>query len=113
MARHVSRKVVSSGLAERCELQLAYSIGIAEPVSIFVDTFGTGLIDDHKITEMVSRNFNFKPFNIIEYLNLKRPIYGKLAAYGHLGREGYPWEDQIDNEEFTKAVKESLLWKIV
>ena len=112
MARHVSKQVVASGLAERCELQLAYSIGIAEPVSIFIDTFGTGLIDDYKITGLVSKYFDFRPFNIIQYLNLKRPIYGKLAAYGHLGRKGYPWEDQVENKEFMKAAKESLLWKI-
>ena len=112
MARHVSKQVVASGLAERCELQLAYSIGIAEPVSIFIDTFGTGTIDDYRITDLVSKHFDFRPFNIIEYLNLKRPIYGKLAAYGHLGRQGYPWEDEIENKEFVKAAKENLLWKI-
>ena len=113
MARYVSKKVVSSGLAERCELQLAYSIGIAEPVSILVNTFGTGVIDDQRITDLVSKNFDFKPFNIIKHLNLKRPIYEKLAAYGHLGRDGYPWEIDQREENFLKAVKENLLWKII
>ena len=113
MARHVSKSVVSSGLAERCELQLAYSIGIAEPVSILANTFGTGVISDKEITELVSKYFDFKPYSIIKYLNLKRPIYSKLAAYGHFGRSEYPWELNKKNKKFKKAVKERLLWKIV
>ena len=113
MARYVSRQIVLSGLADRCELQLAYSIGIAEPVSIFVDTFGTGKIDDDRITDLICKHFDFKPFSIINHLNLKQPIYGNLGAYGHLGREGLPWEtDEIDSE-FSSSVKDNLLWKIV
>ena len=113
MARYVSRQIVMSGLAERCELQLAYSIGVAEPVSILVDSFGTGKIDDERITNLVCENFDFKPFNIIKDLELKQPLYGKLAAYGHLGREGLPWETNNIDENFLKSVKENLLWKTV
>ena len=113
MARYVAKKVVSSELAERCELQLAYSIGVAEPVSILVDTFGTGRIDDEKITKIVTDSFDFRPYSIIEYLNLKQPIYGKLAAYGHLGRDEYPWEEDKEDKIFAKSVKDNLLWKIV
>ena len=113
MARYVAKKVVASGLSERCELQLAYSIGVAEPVSILVDTFGTGKIDDQKITKIVKESFDFRPYSIIEYLNLKQPIYGKLAAYGHLGRDGFPWENDKENKSFDKSVKDNLLWKIV
>jgi len=113
MARYVAKKVVSSGLAERCELQLAYSIGVAEPVSILVDTYGTGRLDDEIITKIVTDSFDFRPYSIIEYLKLKQPIYRKLGAYGHLGREGYPWEEDKADSEFEKHVKDSLLWKIV
>ena len=113
MARYVSRQVVMSGLAERCELQLAYSIGVAEPVSILIDTFGTGKIDDDKITDIVCNHFDFKPFNIIKDLKLKQPIYRKLAAYGHLGRKGLPWETNKLKNSFLKSVKENLLWKTV
>ena len=113
MARYVSRQVVMSGLAERCELQLAYSIGVAEPVSILIDTFGTGKIGDDKITDIVCNHFDFKPFNIIKDLKLKQPIYRQLAAYGHLGRKGLPWEINKLNNSFLKSVKENLLWKTV
>ena len=104
---------VMSEIAERCEVQLAYSIGVAEPVSILVDTFGTGKMDDERITKLVSDHFDFRPYKIIKQLNLKRPIYSKLAAYGHFGREGYPWEVKSKNKKFIKSVKDSLLWKIV
>ena len=113
MSRYVAKKVVSSGLAERCELQLAYSIGIAEPVSILANTFGTGVIDDREITKLVSQYFDFRPYSIIKYLNLKRPLYKKLAAYGHLGRDGFPWETNKTDKAFTSAVRDRLLWKII
>ena len=112
MARYVSRQIVLSRLAERCELQLAYSIGIAEPVSILVNTFGTGKIDDDRITDLVCKHFDFKPFNIISHLNLKQPIYQNLAAYGHLGREGLPWETNNIDTIFLRSIKDNLLWKI-
>ena len=112
MARYVSKQIVLSGLAERCELQLAYSIGIAQPVSIFVDTFGTGKIHDDRITDLVCKHFDFRPFSIIKHLNLKQPIYQNLAAYGHLGREGLPWETNDIDTNFLRSVKDNLLWKI-
>ena len=112
MARYVSRQIVLSRLAERCELQLAYSIGIAEPVSILVNTFGTGKIDDDRITDLVCKHFDFKPFNIISHLNLKQPIYQNLAAYGQLGREGLPWETNNIDTIFLRSIKDNLLWKI-
>ena len=113
MARHVAKCVVASGLAERCELQLAYSIGVAEPVSILASTFGTGVISDREITELVSEYFDFKPYSIIKYLNLKRPMYKELAAYGHFGRDEYPWESNKKNKRFKKMVKDRILWKIL
>jgi S-adenosylmethionine synthetase len=112
MARYVSKQIVLSGLAERCELQLAYSIGVAQPVSIFTETFGTGKINDDRITDLVCRYFDFRPFNIIKHLNLKQPIYQNLAAYGHLGREGLPWETNNIDTNFLRSIKDNLLWKI-
>jgi S-adenosylmethionine synthetase len=94
MARHVAKNVVASGLAKKCEIQLAYSIGVAEPVSILVDTFDTGAIPNKHISNIVEEVFDFRPAAIIEYLDLLRPIYKKTAAYGHFGRdeEGFTWE---------------------
>ena len=87
MARYAAKNVVAAGLAERCEIQLAYAIGVAHPMSVFVDTFGTGVISDSKITEVVKAVFDFRPAAIIDTLQLQRPIYRQLAAYGHIGRE--------------------------
>ena len=86
--------MVAAGLAKKCEIQLAYAIGIARPVSILVDTFGTGVIEDEKIAELVFKNFDFMPGSIIRDLDLRRPIYRQLAAYGHFGRTDIdvPWE---------------------
>ncbi|MFH1675272.1 MAG: methionine adenosyltransferase [Pseudomonadota bacterium] len=94
MARHVAKNVVAAGLAKKCEIQLAYSIGVAEPVSILVDTFDTGAIPNKHIASIVEEVFDFRPAAIIEYLDLLRPIYRKTAAYGHFGRdeEGFTWE---------------------
>ena len=94
MARHIAKNVVAAGLADRCEVQLAYAIGVAEPVSILIETFGTAKIDEEKISELVRRNFQLTPKGIIEYLNLRRPIYRKTAAYGHFGRNEpeFTWE---------------------
>ena len=94
-ARYVAKNVVAAGLADRCELQVAYSIGVAEPVSILVDTKGTGKLPDEKISEIVRKIFDFKPKSIIEQLNLRRPIYSKTAAYGHFGRNDpdFTWEN--------------------
>ena len=93
-ARYAAKNVVAAGLAKKCEIQLAYAIGIARPVSILVDTFGTGVIEDEKIAELVFKNFDFMPGSIIRDLDLRRPIYRQLAAYGHFGRTDIdvPWE---------------------
>jgi len=94
MARHVAKNIVAAGLADRCEVQLAYAIGVAEPVSVLVDTFGTGKIDETKLEALVRKNFSLTPKGIIESLNLRRPIYKATAAYGHFGRLGkdFTWE---------------------
>ncbi len=93
-ARYAAKNIVAAGLAKKCEIQLAYAIGIAEPVSILVDTYGTGVIDDEKIAELVRKNFEFTPGGIIKALDLRRPIYRQVAAYGHFGRTDIdvPWE---------------------
>jgi S-adenosylmethionine synthetase len=94
MARHIAKNIVAAGLADRCEVQLAYAIGVAEPVSVLIDTFGTAKIDEDKIAELVRANFKLTPKGIIESLNLRRPIYRKTAAYGHFGRNDpdFTWE---------------------
>ena len=100
-ARHVAKNVVAAGLASRCEVQLAYAIGVAEPVSVSVDTFGTGKIEESKIINLIRDNFELKPAGLISYLKLLRPIYRKTSAYGHFGREvpEFTWEatDKADN----------------
>jgi S-adenosylmethionine synthetase len=94
MARYIAKNVVAAGLADRAEVQLAYAIGVAEPVSVRVDTFGTGKVGESKLTELIRKNFSLTPKGIIESLNLRRPIYQKTAAYGHFGRNDpdFTWE---------------------
>jgi S-adenosylmethionine synthetase len=94
MARYIAKNIVASGLASRCEVQLAYAIGVAEPVSVMVNTFGTGMIPDPRFTELVRANFQLTPRAIIESLRLRRPIYRKTAAFGHFGRteDTFTWE---------------------
>jgi S-adenosylmethionine synthetase len=94
MARYIAKNVVAAGLADRCEVQLAYAIGVAEPVSVLVETFGTGKVSDEKIAEAIRANFHLTPKGIIEWLKLRRPIYKKTAAYGHFGRNDrdFTWE---------------------
>ncbi len=94
MARYIAKNIVAAGLADRCEVQLAYAIGVAEPVSVLIDTFGTAKVDEQKISELVRANFKLTPKGIIESLNLRRPIYRKTAAYGHFGRNDpdFTWE---------------------
>jgi S-adenosylmethionine synthetase len=94
MARYIAKNIVAAGLADRAEVQLAYAIGVAEPVSVLIDTFGTGKISSAKLTELVRKNFALTPKKIIETLNLRRPIYQKTAAYGHFGRSEseFTWE---------------------
>jgi S-adenosylmethionine synthetase len=94
MARYVAKNIVAAGLADRCEVQLAYAIGVAEPVSVLVDTFGTGKVDEDKLEELVRKNFSLTPKGIIEGLDLRKPIFKATAAYGHFGRKGesFTWE---------------------
>ena len=106
MARYVCKNVVAAGLAEKCELQVAYAIGVAKPVSVSVNTFGTGKLSDEKLTDVVIENFDFRPGAIIEKFDLKRPIYGKTASYGHFGREDFPWE-KTDAAEILKKYTEN------
>jgi S-adenosylmethionine synthetase len=94
MARYIAKNLVAAGLADRCEVQLAYAIGIAEPVSVLVDTFGTGKIAPEKVEQLVRANFRLTPKGIIESLDLRRPIFRKTASYGHFGRgdADFKWE---------------------
>ena len=103
-ARHAAKNVVAAGLADRCQIQLAYAIGVAEPVSILVDTFGTGVLPDDKLAEIVEKVFDFRPSQIIKRLDLRRPIYRQTAAYGHFGRTDIdlPWEHEDCVEELKK-----------
>ena len=102
-ARYVAKNIVAAGLAERAEVQLAYAIGVATPVSIMVDTFGTGKVDDRVLEELVQKNFDLRPAGIIRMLDLRRPIYAQTAAYGHFGRTDIdlPWE-HTDKAEALK-----------
>ena len=105
-ARYAAKNVVAAGLADKCEVQLAYAIGVASPVSVLVDTFGTGKADDDKIAEAVNKVFDLRPASIIEKLDLRKPQYRKLAAYGHMGREdlGAAWEKTDKTEELKKVL---------
>jgi S-adenosylmethionine synthetase len=104
MARYVAKNIVAAGLADRCEVQLAYAIGVADPVSVLVETFGTGKVDEAKLEELVRKNFSLTPKGIIESLDLRKPIFKATAAYGHFGRkgEGFTWE----NTDKAAALKE-------
>ena len=106
-ARYIAKNVVAAGLAEKCQVQLAYAIGVAEPVSILVETFGTGKVSDSKLSDAVSKVFDLRPTAIIKTLDLKKPIYRQLAAYGHMGREdlGVKWEMTDRTEALLKAVE--------
>ena len=107
-ARWAAKNVVAAGLARRCQIQLAYAIGVAEPVSVLVESFGTGTVSDELLGEAVRKVFDFRPAAIIRDLDLRRPIYRKLAAYGHMGREdlGVRWEDTDRADALRKAVAE-------
>ena len=95
-ARYVAKNIVAAGLADRCEIQVSYAIGVAEPTSISVETFGTGKLDETQLIKLVRQFFDLRPYGLIEMLDLKRPIYQATAAYGHFGREEFPWE-KTDN----------------
>ena len=105
-ARWVAKNIVAAGLASRCQVQLAYAIGVARPVSILVETFGTGKVEDAKLTEAVETVFDLRPAAIIRALHLRRPIYRQLAAYGHMGREDLnaPWEQTNRVKELKAAL---------
>jgi S-adenosylmethionine synthetase len=103
MARYIAKNVVAAGLASRAEVQLAYAIGVAEPVSVMVDTFGTGTIADEKITQLVREYFQLTPKAIIEILDLRKPVYQPTAAYGHFGRTGFTWERTDRADALRKA----------
>jgi len=107
MARHVAKNIVATGLAKKCEIQVAYAIGVAKPVSIMIDTKGTGIIPDVEIEKIVNKLFDFRPKAMIEYLNLKRPIFRKTAAYGHFGRndKDFTWEKTNRVNDIKKLVK--------
>jgi S-adenosylmethionine synthetase len=100
--RYIAKNIVAAGIASKCEVQLSYAIGVAEPTSILVDTFGTGKIDDNKITQLVRQHFDCKPAGLISELELLRPIYRETAAYGHFGREQFTWE-KTDKADALKA----------
>ncbi len=103
-ARHIAKNIVAAGLADRCQVQIAYSIGVARPISVNVTTYGTGKIEDKKITELINKHWDLRPKAIIEYFDLLRPIYRKTAAFGHFGRElpEFTWE-KTENAEALKA----------
>ncbi len=105
MARHVAKNIVAAGLADRCEVQIAYAIGVADPVSVYVDTQGTGKVSDEKLCAVVREFFPLSPSGIIKYLDLRRPIYRPTAAGGHFGRDGFPWESTQRKDELAKAAK--------
>ena len=106
MARYIAKNIVAAGLADKCDIQIAYAIGISKPVSIMVNTYGTGKVPDEKITEAVKRVFDMTPKGIIEHLKLRRPIYQKTAAYGHFGRDDpdFTWERTDKVDELRKSV---------
>ena len=107
MARYVAKNIVAAGLADQCEVQLSYAIGVAHPVSVFINTFGTGKLSDEVILDLVKKNFDMRPKAIIEHLKLLRPIYRKTAAFGHFGRDDpdFTWEKTDKAEELAKALK--------
>lgn len=103
-ARHVAKNLVAAGIADKCEIQVSYAIGVAEPTSISVETFGTGKLDEHTIIDLINTNFDLTPQGIIDNHNLLKPIYRQTAAYGHYGREGLPWERLDKVEVLRKAL---------
>ena len=115
-ARYVAKNIVAAGLAKKCEIQLSYAIGVAQPTSVMVDTFGTGKISDNKLVEIIRENFDLRPAGIIKMLDLRRPIYKQTAAYGHFGRNDLdlPWEKLDKAEELKKYLQnfQKNLWAL-
>ena len=107
MARYIAKNIVAAGLADKCTVQLAYAIGVAEPVSVLVDTHGTGTVDETKLSEAVRKNFSLNPKGIIEALDLRRPIYKATAAFGHFGRENFSWEKTDKADALLSSLSEA------
>lgn len=101
--RYVAKNIVAAGLADKCEIQVSYAIGVAEPTSINIETFGTGKLDDGKLTELIKTHFDLRPYGLIKMLDLERPIYQATAAYGHFGRDEFPWEATDKADELRNA----------
>ena len=111
MSRYIAKNIVAAGLADRCEVQLAYAIGVAEPVSVLVDTFGTGKLQAGELQELVRANFQLTPKGIIESLDLRRPIYRQTAAYGHFGRHEpeFTWEKTDKAELLQQGLQKDVV----
>ena len=105
MLRYIAKNIVAAGLAKECHIEVAYAIGVARPVSLFVDTNGTGALSDEKICEIIDKEFDLRPYSIINTLGLRRPIYRQTAAYGHFGRDEFPWEKLDRVEDLKKYLK--------
>jgi S-adenosylmethionine synthetase len=105
MGRYIAKNIVAAGLADRCEVQVSYAIGVAKPLSVYVNTFGTGKLPDADILALIDKHFDLRPTAIIERLDLRRPIYKKTAAFGHFGRDDteFPWEKTDAAEILKKA----------
>ena len=104
-ARYVAKNVVAAGLASRCQIQVSYAIGVAQPTSIMVTTFGTGKISDERLEALIAKHFDLRPKGIVQMLDLLRPIYQKTAAYGHFGRDEFAWEDTSQTKALEKELK--------
>ena len=103
MLRHIAKNIVANGYAKKCEIQVSYAIGMEEPLSICVNTYGTGKLDDEKLVEMIKEKFDLTPKGIIKYLNLDRPIYTKTTNYGHFGKKELAWEKVISIKNLNKS----------
>ena len=103
MGRYVAKNIVAAGLADRAQLQVAYAIGKAHPVSLSIETFGTNQVDPNRLEDVVRELFDFRPAAIIENLDLRRPIYRETAAYGHFGRKGFSWEETDRADDLRRA----------
>ena len=114
-ARYVAKNIVAAGLADKCEIQLSYAIGVAHPTSIMADTFGTGKVSNEKLVEIIRENFDLRPAGIIKMLDLRRPIYKQTAAYGHFGRQDVdlPWEKLDRVEDLKKYLQENVLLSVI
>jgi S-adenosylmethionine synthetase len=106
MARYIAKNIVAAGLADQCQVQISYAIGVAQPISVLINTFETGRISDSQILDLVLKNFDMRPRAIIDHLNLRRPIYKKTASFGHFGRDDadFPWEKCDKTTALCKAL---------